>query len=333
MNEIQLAVQALLPPKRKQTPSGWASFNAVCCHHRGENRDQRKRGGILLTPTGGFNYHCFNCNFKAGWSPGHNISKNTRDLFKWLGIADSELNKLILASLQLKDQADSKQKKPLNFDLATKNLPDNSKPISIWLDENCTDPNFINVVDYIRQRGLSLEDYNWHWTPENGYNTRVIIPFYHQGQIVGWTGRSIIQGQKPKYLTDNQPGYVFNLDNQDPQRKYAIAVEGQFDAIAIDACAITHNEVSELQAMRLNSLGKEIIVVPDYDRAGAVMLDAALEYNWSVSRPPWEDKIKDVSDAVKHYGKLYTLFTILQYRETNQIKIHLLKKKLESLHV
>jgi hypothetical protein len=51
-----------------------------------------------------------------------------------------------------------------------------------------------------------------------------------------------------------------------------------------------------------------------------------------VSLPEWGDDVKDVADAVKKYGRIYTLFTILQYRETNEIKIKLLKKKLENKH-
>jgi len=50
-----------------------------------------------------------------------------------------------------------------------------------------------------------------------------------------------------------------------------------------------------------------------------------------VSLPPWEDDIKDVADAVKRYGRVYTLTTILHYLETNKIKIQLLQKKLEAL--
>ncbi|MEN6551948.1 MAG: hypothetical protein ABFC34_03580, partial [Methanobacterium sp.] len=70
MNLIQATVKSFLPPNRKMTPTGWESFNAVCCHHRGENRDTRKRGGVIFKGDG-FTYHCFNCHFKAGWTPGH----------------------------------------------------------------------------------------------------------------------------------------------------------------------------------------------------------------------------------------------------------------------
>ena len=60
MNEVQLGLLALLPSKRKTTPSGWTSFNAPCCHHRGNRADDRQRGGVLINPNGGFQYHCFN---------------------------------------------------------------------------------------------------------------------------------------------------------------------------------------------------------------------------------------------------------------------------------
>jgi len=35
---------------------------------------------------------------------------------------------------------------------------------------------------------------------------------------------------------------------------------------------------------------------------------------------------------VKKFGRIYTLFTILQYRETGETKIKLLKKQLENKH-
>jgi DNA primase len=92
------------------------------------------------------------------------------------------------------------------------------------------------------------------------------------------------------------------------------------------------NEPNDLQVLRINNLGREVICVPDRDRAGAAMLNSAIKNNWSVSLPPWEDHIKDVADAVKYYGRLYVLTTILHYRMQGEIKIQLLKKKLLSLN-
>lgn len=333
MNEIQSTLLALLPPKRKTTPSGWVSFNAVCCHHNGEKIDTRSRGGVLINSEGGWQYHCFNCNFKAGWTPGKLLSKNTKDLFRWIGLGETELNKINLVALKLKEDQPI-YKKTVVFELTEKSLPENTLPLTRWAEEELPrdlEKALIEIFQYIVKRGMDITWYPWHWSPSPGYKDRLIIPFYHDGKIVGFTGRKITEG-KPKYLTEAQPGYVFNIDAQTHDKKFAVVVEGQFDAIAIEGCAIMHNEPNEVQKMRINSLGKEIIVVPDRDKPGAKMLSAAIENNWSVSVPPWEDDIKDVADAVKRYGRLYTLFSILHYKESNKIKIELLKKKLEKMH-
>jgi hypothetical protein len=329
MNLIQATVQNLLPPKRKSTPSGWISFNAPCCHHNGEKQDARQRGGMLFN-NDGFQFHCFNCNFKAGWVPGKLLSKNTKNLFSWMGLPEIEIQKLGLEALKNKEDM-PKVEKPLDFNLNQIDLPDDCKNITAWVQEGCQEPELIAVINYLLDRGMNYEWYKWHWSAAPGFRDRVILPFYQDGMIVGYTGRKITEG-KPKYLTDAQPGYVFNIDAQTANRKYVIVVEGQFDAIAVDGCAVMHNSPNNTQIMRLNALTREVIVVPDRDKAGAVMLKAALENHWSVSLPPWGDDVKDVADAVKKYGRLYTLSAILHYRETNEIKIQLLKKKLEAIH-
>jgi hypothetical protein len=329
MNDIQNGILTLLPPKRKATPSGWTSFNAPCCVHNSERRDERQRGGILLNGNGGFQYHCFNCNFKAGWQPGKLLSKNTKSLFKWLGMPDTDISKLNLYALRIKDDQPTEKHK-LSFELDERQLPEDARSIVDWISEGSTDPDLLACIEYVVSRGMEFDWYPWHWSPANGYKDRILLPFYHDGKVVGWTGRKIRDG-KPKYLTDAQPGYVFNLFNQNKTRAYVITVEGQFDAVAIDGVAIMHNEPNETQAARINALGREVIVVPDRDKPGAKMIEKALEYGWSVSLPEWTDDVKDVADAVKKYGRLYTLFTILHYKETNTVKIQLLKKKLENI--
>ena len=328
MNDIQNAILTLLPPKRKATPSGWTSFNAPCCHHRGETRDNRQRGGILTNTDGGFQYHCFNCNFKAGWQPGKLLTKNTRQLLSWLGLDSNEIARLNLAAMKSQDN-NSQTIKKISFELEEKSLPEQCKSIQEWILEENNDQDLISVINYIVQRGMQFDWYNWHWSSANGYRDRLIIPFYHDNKIVGWTGRKVKEG-KPKYLTESQPGYVFNLSAQPQNRQYLVVVEGQLDAIAIDGVAIMHNEPNETQISRLKIQGKEIIVVPDRDRAGAKMIKPAIENDWAVSIPPWEDDIKDLADAVKRYGRIYALWSIINYRETNKIKLQLLEKRLQN---
>lgn len=316
--------------KTKSTSGGWISGNAPCCHHRGEKPDKRGRGGLNISENS-FVYSCFNCGFKAGHSPGKSISKNTRDFLKWLGLSDDDIKKLAFEALKEKENL-SQFKPTLNYELQDKSLPDDCLPITQWIKEGCEDIDLINVIDYILTRNLTLEDYNWHWSAAKGYRDRVIIPFYYEKRIVGWTGRKIIDG-KPKYLTSSQNGYVFNIDRQTYDKQFVIVVEGQFDAISIDGVGVMHNDPNEVQCSRINNLGKEVIVVPDRDRAGSKLITAALNNGWNISCPPWENHIKDVSDAVQYYGKIYTLATILHYKETNKIKIEIQRKKLEGLNV
>lgn len=328
MNDIQSALLALLPSKRKLTTGGWTSFNAPCCRHRGERQDDRLRGGVKLDKDG-FVYHCFNCGFAAGWTPGKILSKNTRNLFQWIGMNEIDIGKLNLAALKIKDDQPV-LRKALNLVLLERQLPDECKSVSEWIKTGCQDPDLIAVINYFLDRGMNYEWYNWHWSAAPGFRDRVIIPFYQDGKVVGYTGRKIKPG-KPKYLTDSQSGYVFNIDRQNYSRQYAIVVEGQFDAIAIDGVAIMTNEPNDAQIARLHALGREIICVPDRDRPGAMMLKTAIDNGWSASLPPWGDDIKDVAEAVKKYGRLYVLTAILHYRVHGEIKINLLKKKLEAI--
>lgn len=332
MNDIQSTILNLLPPKRKITPSGWTSFDAVCCSHNGQTRDTRKRGGVLADSSGGFQYHCFNCNFKAGWSPGKQLSNNTKKLLKWLGLNDSDIGKLNLFALKLKEDGIDPNQKIINLDLKEINLPEDCKLIDTWIAEGAQDTELLDVIRYlVDERKVGWDWYPWMWSPANGYKDRVIIPFYQNGRVVGYTGRKITTG-KPKYLTDSQAGYVFNIDRQTSERQFVIVTEGQFDAIAVDGVAIMTNEPNSNQILRINSLNREVICVPDRDRAGSKLLNYCIKNNWSVSLPPWGEHIKDVADAVKEYGRLYTIVTILHYRIQGEIKIQLLKKKLESLH-
>jgi len=331
VNDIQSALLALLPPKRKLTSGGWTSFNAPCCHHRNEGRDDRLRGGIKVE-NDGFVYHCFNCGFAAGWTPGKLLSKNTKDLFKWVGMSEFEIGKLNLATMKIKDDQPV-FKKAFNLTLLERPLPDGTMSITDWIDTaHLPDisEDIGKIIEYILGRGMKMEWYNWMWCANPGYKDRVFIPFYQDGKVVGYTGRKITEG-KPKYLTDSQSGYVFNIDAQDYTRKFVIVSEGQFDAIAVDGVAIMTNEPNDAQIARLTALGREVIVVPDRDRPGAKMLKHAIQNNWTASLPPWGDDVKDIAEAVKKYGRLYVLATILHYKVTGEIKINLLKKKLEAI--
>ena len=155
----------------------------------------------------------------------------------------------------------------------------------------------------------------------------VVIPFTYENQVVGHTTR-FLDDRMPKYIQDIQPGYVFGTDLQGANWRYAIVVEGVFDALSISGLAVLHADINDAQARLIRSLGREVVVVPDQDEAGIRLVDRAVELGWAVSMPEWPANIKDINDAVKLWGKLTTLLTIMKARETSRIKIEIRKKQL-----
>ena len=302
--------------KTRQTSGGWISGNAVCC------ADIKQRGGIIISDNT-LSYSCFNCNFKASWQDGRAISDRMRKLMQYLSIPDADISKLNLAALRTIGQHTTRYQSIIPS-FSTSDLPNGSTPI-LNLIENCP-VKLIPVLQYINDRNLFLEDYQFYWSDMIGYNTRLIIPFFYHTRIVGYTARSITNAM-PKYLSSQQPGYVFNLDSQTSARNFAIVCEGPLDAISISCCAVMGSEIKESQAWLLRQLNKEIIVVPDRDHAGAGMVNQAIDYGFSVSMPDWPDGIKDINDAVIKIGRLSTLWLIISAKESYGLKIQLKAKK------
>lgn len=340
LTTIQDAVKLLLPHKRKTSASGWISFNGVCCQHNGESADTRGRGGLVMNPDGSVSYHCFNCNFKASYIPGRHLTYKFRKLLSWFGASDNDVKRLVIDAIRVRELVapesivEAEHAEPINFkarplpseartfmELLNFYILNDSQNIPLMLD---------SAVSYAQERHIDLNKYDFYWTPETQYNLdkRVIIPFTWKNEIIGYTSRTFMQDVKPKYHSSYEPNYVFNTDKQNKDSKFVIVVEGPFDAMAVDGVAVLSNECSEVQADIIDSLGREVIVVPDADKAGTKLVDAALEYGWDVSYPVWQEKYKDVGSAVEALGKLFVIKSILDARETSKLKIELLKKKL-----
>jgi hypothetical protein len=326
MGLIADTLKAHLPAKRKVTPSGWIGFNAPCC------QDKRQRGGFIVNAGDGVSYHCFNCGFKTSWQPGRTLSQKMKKFMRFLHIPDEIISKLSLEALRLHGEASAGQAVSIVPKFDERALPMESKGFAEWdtwlkvAGNDIAPPGLVNVLVYLRDRGLGPFDYPFYYSNKVGFSNRLIIPFYFEGKIVGWTARAI-NDAKPKYMSEQQPGYVFNLDAQHDDRAFAIVMEGPVDAISIDGCALMGAEVKDSQAWLLKQLGKEIIFVPDRDHEGPRSVEQAIELGWSVSMPDWPEGVKDVNDAVVKMGKLATLWMILQYKESYSLKIQLRAKK------
>lgn len=316
-----LDILSYLPAKRKATPSGWVSFNCPLCG------EKRGRGGLKATDQG-WSYHCFNCSVTGSFVLGRSLSFKARLLLQKLNVPEQDIEYLNLESLRhrsihgiLDDRArvvnqlsaiefEEFDDFPPGSEVVTPELPKYWR----YLRERCVPEDF-PVMTTIRTDGV-------HWTREH-----VTIPFTYDGRVVGWSAR-MLDGKSPKFISHSQPGYVFGTDLQDPSWQHVLVMEGLFDALSIGGLALLHNDINDTQARLIRNLGREITVVPDQDMPGMELVDRAVELGWAVSMPEWEPGIKDVNDAVVKYGRLATLLTIMQARETSRIKIELRKKQL-----
>lgn len=318
----------LLPPRLKTSPSGWFSFNAPCCHHRGHSQDKRKRGGVRFEGDG-IIYNCFNCKFTTGWQPGSQFGEKMKTLSRWLGAGEDFIKELIFEALKTEGDDYIPEYHQPKIEFAAKGMPEGAMMISKWLDiydDNIGE--FLNpVIEYITERGFDPLDNNFYWSPSDGYSDRVLIPFTWEGRIVGNTARKIREG-KPKYISDQHPNFVFNFDKQKQNQKYVFVVEGPFDALSIGGVALLTNEISDYQSRIINSLGSEVIVIPDQDQAGLQLIRRAQELDWSVAFPNWEDDVKDSADAVKRYGKIFVAVDAIKSAQKGKIKITMAEKNL-----
>jgi Toprim-like len=315
----------LISGKKKLTQSGWHSFNAVCCQYRGHTPDRRGRGGIKFANADNWSYHCFNCGFKCGFTLGKSLTKNTKQLLSYLGLDKEQIDRYSFESLQHKDLLDfvkvKREKKKVKF----KEMP---LPEAQLIDIDNTDHDVF--VQYLNKRKVSIKDYPFMCTPdeEGRQANRIIIPFTYEHKIVGHTSR-YLDDRKPKFISEQQPGYLFGVDLQKSEWQVCIVVEGIFDALSISGCALTTNGISDEQAEILKNLNKKIIVVPDQDKSGMDVIDRALDLGFYVSMPEWDIGVKDVNDAVIKYGKLPTLLSILQSATNSKIKTEIKRKQLD----
>lgn len=351
LNTVQDAVRSLLPAKRKtNSSSGWISFNAVCCPHNGESADTRGRGGMMMNAGGGVSYHCFNCNFKASYVPGRHLTYKFRKLLNWLGASENDVKRLVIDAIRVKDivapESLEKSESEAEIDFSPKPLPEEARSFQALNtfytlnDDQDVPEEWHRAVLYAASRNVDLNKYEFYWTPETAYNLhkRIIVPFTWKNQIVGYTARAVYEEVKPKYYTSHEPNYIFNVDRQLPTSKFVIVCEGPFDAMAIDGIAVMSNQCSEMQADIIDSLGRQVIVVPDFDVhvnnrskkvwAGSTLIDQAIDYGWDVAYPVWAGACKDVNEAVGRYGKLFVLQSILMSVETSKLKIELKRKQL-----
>ena len=321
----------------KSAPKGWNKRNCPLCHTQGHGHDTRHRFGIQFNPQS-IAMNCFNCGFSAGYTEGKELSKSFKFFLSQLHINQKFIDQIEFEIFKQRNQIQSIREggdtvvedKESKFRAMFQKwkpmeLPDDSLPITEWLENGLDDPNFLCVVNYaVGRRFFNLDEFYWSPIREHNMHQRLIIPYYYKGKNVGFTSRlcyDLPDKSIPKYYQQCPPDFVYNLDPQQGwSRKYVIVTEGVLDAKVVDGVSVL-GEIGQGKIDIINRLQKEIIVCTDRDKKGSDLLDAAMENNWAVSFPKWEKGIKDAAKAAEKYGQLLTVHSIISSAIHGKTKI------------
>lgn len=324
INELVEQTHSLLldyvPPGNK-SPSGWYTFNCVMCS------DRRKRAGIKVDKAN-IRYNCFNCGFTAGWAPGRALEQRYKELAAAFGCDKKLIQKTTFELLRNHDEliessdvdistavgAKFKQKKLPNDAVLVSNLPV-SHP----------------VRQYAQKRQLCG---TYPFIASEQMPQRLIVPFTFNGKIVGWSARHVDpeSAKATKYLSEQPNGYVFNIDSYlNTSRKTVIVTEGVLDAVLVSGVSVLGNKLNAEQAHLIESLNMRVVLCPDRDKPGRALIKRAAALGWGVSFPPWDRDCKDAADAVKRYGRVLTVQSILDYATDSKVKIEVQSKLKKNL--
>jgi hypothetical protein len=252
-----------------------------------------------------------------------------KTLARWLGANDDIIKEMVFEALKTESEEYQTKPQEVQIQFTDKDLPEGSMPLLDWANSEYWKDIALEVepiIAYVVSRGYDPFDGNFYWSPASGYTSRVIIPFRWEGRIVGNTARKVTDG-KPKYLSDQHPFFVFNVDAQHEEKKYVFVCEGPFDALSLGGVALLTNEISAQQSRIINNIGAEVIVIPDQDIAGLILIDQAKDLGWKVAFPNWDSDVKDCADAVQRYGKLFVIIDAIKTATDNPVKIEIEKRK------
>ena len=316
--EVTSVFIAALPASRANA-KGWIHFNCPACG------DRRARGGFIVKPDGGFRYHCFNggCEFAdgaTGWDPGEGLGGRPRKLLRLLGgdVKDLPIELLIRRANRYTRDGRLLER---STELPVFNFPDMALPTNtldlMTLPEGDIPEDFAMAYEarkYVLSRCESFIDETWFgWSPL--YPVMIIVPYMHRGRTVGWMGRTFV-GER-KIIRKKHPDYLFNQEVLDDDDAAIILVEGEIDALSIMGVATCGPTLGKKQELLLQTSGRDVVVLPDFSLDGQNLIAIAERNGWYISTPDWDRYVKDATQAISKYGRIYTVASVMDARSKN----------------
>jgi len=314
--------------------SGWMRVYCKVCGDG--SRTKGPRGGWKVEGENCY-YHCFNCGISGAFTPTEEIfmSKTMKDIFRAYGITSKEYGKVLYRLRSQLNSQSGEQKN--NFDKLTKN--NTSSLIDKMIQNSMPFPDYLiplsKVIDtdigklclnLLESKCLSYQDYEFYISsgktnskaPQEKINAkitmnRLVIPIWYGSNLLMLQARALDDNSKKKYINIGSVSTtLYGLDRLSPDHKQIYVVEGFFDAFHLDGVATISNKLHSFQLDILNSIDKPKVVVPDRNDDSHMLLAQAVNAGWGLSYPDSLRSCKDVTEAVKKYGKIFTCYNIQQ---------------------
>jgi hypothetical protein len=325
MNQIQGIISSIMNDPAP-IMERWNQHNCPACIFRGQSRpDTKGRGNHMFRNDGSITYNCFNCHLKTGWSPGRYLSRDMETLLNSYGASDKELAAIKLIAKEMVESGEYEVQdvsaSKLYQKIVQRELPSDAKPFLEWVNMDNIPPDFIKVINAVNDRNPYLLDLDLYWSPSKEFYMyqRFIVPYYMNGNIIGYTARHIDKDSQFRYRNQVSTGIFYNFDLLNDDRIQTILVgEGPIDAALMGGMASNNYFMSSSQLELLHKAserGKNIVIVPDRDKDGLVTIEQAIDNGFSVAMPDFgtvrDDNgirhIKDFDEACAKYGRLFCL--------------------------
>ncbi len=310
MFDFERLIRSYVPLGNHPTSKGW--FPVVCqvCMDHG-----RKGQRAAFNFSSGLGYHCYNCGFVVGFNErSSEISDDMVKLLDCYHIPRSEWEHLYieLLSKQNKYQSSPEYKQLKSIEPTVLSLPDHFVPLADYDPEDMW--RIIAEDHLIEERGIDPLEYPFYLSGHKDWLGRLIIPIYNRkNELIYYQGRSLIDHPR-KYLSPPEGKskvlYGFNQIYTHSISPLLI-VEGFFDAFVIGGCALLGNDISDEQIEHISRSQRKKVLIPDRIGNGQLSAHKAIELGWGICTPSIGD-CKDISAAVKKYGKMYVMNTIME---------------------
>ena len=289
----------------RSTPSGWDVCKCPVCN------DYKERGGFKIDPEV-VGWSCFNCGSKALYEEGSGkISRGMRKVLTAFGIDDTEISSVVNTTF-----FKPKEDKTISLSSLTKvstatpevKLP----PKSFLLGDDQFIEHQVPIVEYLLSRCINLDKYTFYFSLDQRHIDQVIIPYFRQGKLIYWQGRSIKPG-KARY--DNAPvgrdAVIFNMDQLYTYTPAPLFVtEGAFDAMPVDVIGLLGSKLSPAKVELLTQARRRLIFVIDKDKNGRGLAEDVLQRGWEITFAP--EGASDLNRSVQRFGLSYTAYQLMK---------------------